>query len=105
MGRGAFGFFFVFDTEKRALYCTLNAHYCAIPPSQPPFPLLPTILRNIFPPAPATPFPFFIAIEYWQYLVIRAKTRRRGRHSGPLGNLVGRLGNPRNRPFGRSLQW
>jgi len=40
------------------------AHYCAIPPSQPPF-IAYNIAQYI---SPTTPF-IFIAIKYWQYLV------------------------------------
>jgi len=48
---------FVLDTERGII-----AHYCAIPPSQPPF-IAYKIAQNIFPTTP------FIAIKYWQYLV------------------------------------
>ena len=39
------------------------AHYCAIPPSQPPF-IAYNIVQYIFPTTP-----FIIAVKYWQYLV------------------------------------
>ena len=39
------------------------AHYCAISPSQPPF-IAYNIAQYIFPTTP------FIAIKYWQYLIL-----------------------------------
>ena len=47
-----------FSTRKRGII----AHYCAIPPSQPPF-IAYNIAQYIFSTTP------FIAIKYWQYLV------------------------------------
>ena len=47
-----------FSTRKKGII----AHYCAIPPSQPPF-IAYNIAQYIFPTTP------FIAIKYWQYAI------------------------------------
>ena len=61
------------------------AHYCAIPSSQPPFPLLPTILRNINIFFPTTPPFLLLNIKLYCYcnkiLTISCKGQRATRPS------------------------